>query len=267
MGGGSGSVAGTFAYTPAAGTVLTPGMGQTLSVTFTPTNSTDYATTSDSVTINVAKATPTIAWPSPADITYGTPLSATQLDATSSWTEASVTGSVAGTFTYSPAIGTVLSGGANQTLSVTFTPTDTTNYNTVSATTTINVDKATPAIVWYNPIAIRFGTALSATQLNARALIPGSFVYSPPLGTILNAGLGQTLSATFTPSDLTDYAPTVATVTINVDNGTTSAGKLTPTLKVTDLGGRFDGARSRPVSRWPAPVRRRRPAWRASHRL
>ena len=238
------SVPGTFVYNPGLGTDMYAGGNWNLSVTFKPTNSVDYATTSDSVTINVAKATPTIAWPTPADITYGTALSAAQLDATSSWTEAGVTGNVAGTFRYTPALGTVLSGGANQTLSVTFTPTDTNDYTTASTTTTINVEQAAPAIIWYNPIDIAYGTALSAAQLNARALIPGSFVYSPPLGTILDAGLGQTLTATFTPTDTTDYAPTVATVTINVDNGTTSAGKLTPTLKVTDPGGRF---RRRPV--------------------
>ncbi len=130
----------------------------------------------------------------------------------------------------------------NQTLAVTFTPSDTTDYSTISATTTINVEKAAPTVIWYNPIDIAAGTALSATQLNARALIPGSFVYSPPLGTKLDAGAGQTLTATFTPTDTTDYASTVATVTINVGQGTTSVGKLTPTLKVTDPGGRFDGA-------------------------
>ena len=50
-----------------------------------------------------------------------------------------VSGSVAGTFTYTPALGTVLSVGNNQTLSVTFTPTDTTDFTPVTATVTINV--------------------------------------------------------------------------------------------------------------------------------
>ena len=43
---------GTFAYTPAAGTVLTAGT-QTLTVTFTPTDTTDYTTASKSVTLTV----------------------------------------------------------------------------------------------------------------------------------------------------------------------------------------------------------------------
>jgi len=72
-----------------------------------------------------------ITWDNPADITEGTALSATQLNATAE---------VAGTFVYTPAIGTVLSIGANQTLQVDFTPTDAVNYNTATKTVTINVN-------------------------------------------------------------------------------------------------------------------------------
>ena len=146
VGGVNGSVAGTFTYTPAAGTVLGAGNNQTLSVAFTPTDSTDYTTASATATINVLQATPTITWSNPANIVYGTALSGTQLDATSSWTVGGVSGSVAGTFTYTPAAGTVLGAGNNQTLSVAFTPTDTTDYTTASATAMINVLPASPAI-------------------------------------------------------------------------------------------------------------------------
>ena len=68
---------------------------------------------------------------------------------------------------------------------------------------TITVSKATPAITWPTPAAITYGTALSATQLNAtgRRSVPGTFVYTPASGTVLGAGVGQTLSVTFTPTD------------------------------------------------------------------
>src|SRR6476646_6355029 len=62
---------------------------------------------------------PVITWASPADIVYGTPLSATQLDATAD---------VPGRFSYSPPIGTMFAAGQNQPLSVTFIPNDTVNY-------------------------------------------------------------------------------------------------------------------------------------------
>ena len=72
-------MAGTFTYSPPEGTVLQAGDGQTLSVTFTPADLTTYRTTTASVLINVAKATPLITWPRPAAIAYGTSLDATQL--------------------------------------------------------------------------------------------------------------------------------------------------------------------------------------------
>ena len=68
------SVPGTFVYTPAAGTVLSAGAAQSLSVTFTPTDAANYTTATKSVVINVTQATPVITWPAPADITYGTAL-------------------------------------------------------------------------------------------------------------------------------------------------------------------------------------------------
>jgi hypothetical protein len=80
----------------------------------------------------VNKAVPVITWPAPAAITYGTALSGAQLNATAS---------VAGAFVYSPAAGKVLAAGT-QTLSVKFTPTDTTDYTTATATRTLTVNPA-----------------------------------------------------------------------------------------------------------------------------
>ena len=62
--------------------MLNAGAGQTLSVTFTPTDAANYTTATTTVAINVLKATPVITWATPADITYGTALGATQLNAT-----------------------------------------------------------------------------------------------------------------------------------------------------------------------------------------
>src|SRR4029077_9591233 len=190
------SVAGTFAYSPAAGFVLSAGTAQTLSVTFTPTDAANYTTAIQTVAINVSKATPTITWPTPANIVYGTTLSATQLNATAG---------VAGTFVYAPAAGIVLNAGAAQTLSVTFTPTDAANYTTATQTVAINVSKATPTITWATPASISYGTALGATQLNATASVPGTFAYSPAAGFVLSAGTAQTLSVTFTPTDTANH--------------------------------------------------------------
>jgi hypothetical protein len=199
------SVAGTFVYTPAAGTVPVAG-SQTLSVTFTPMDTTDYTIATTTVTLLVNKAAPGITWANPTAITYGTALSSTQLNATAS---------VPGAFSYTPAVGTVLRAGS-QTLSVTFTPTDTTDYNSATATTTLTVNKATPSITWATPAAIFYGTALSSTQLNAKASVTGTFSYNPAAGTVPVVGK-QTLSATFTPGDTTDYNTASATVTLLVN--------------------------------------------------
>ncbi len=130
------SVPGTFTYSVAAGTVLHAGQGQTLSVIFTPTDAVDYATVTATAILNVARATPEITWSNPADIVAGTALGAAQLDATAS---------VPGTFSYSPSTGAVPPVGAGQRLSVTFMPSDTVDYTTVTTTTTLNVLQAAPA--------------------------------------------------------------------------------------------------------------------------
>jgi hypothetical protein len=70
------------------------------------------ASTQLTITASPSASTPTITWPTPTPITYGTVLGSTQLNATAN---------VPGTFSYSPAAGTLLKAGM-QTLSVVFTP-------------------------------------------------------------------------------------------------------------------------------------------------
>ena len=52
------TVSGTFVYSPSAGTVLKPGNTQILSVTFTPNDLVNYASTTKSVSINVLNSVP-----------------------------------------------------------------------------------------------------------------------------------------------------------------------------------------------------------------
>ena len=205
----SASVSGSYQYNPAVGAVLSVGNSQPLNVVFTPIDTIDYTTAPATVYINIMplQTTPTITWSNPSAITFGTVLSSTQLDATAS---------VAGTMTYTPALGTMLNVGNNKALKVTFTPTDTTHYTTAQATVYINVIPATATITWANPADITFGTALSGTELNATTSVAGTMVYSPAAGTILNAGNNQALNVTFTPTDTTNYVGNTTTVHINV---------------------------------------------------
>ena len=206
-------VPGTFVYTPASGTLLPAGNAD-LSVTFTPTDTTDYTTATNSVSINVAPATPTITWPNPADITYGTALGGTQLDATAS---------TAGTFAYTPGSGTVLHAGNGQTLSVTFTPTDIADYTAATKSvrsTSHRPRRRSPGPTRRTSPMARPWAARNWTPRPARA---GTFVYTPGSGTVLPVGNGQTLSVTFTPTDTTDYTTATKNVAINV-------GQATPTI-------------------------------------
>jgi MBG domain (YGX type) len=157
-------------------------------------------------TLTITKINPTVTWANPAGIVYGTALSGTQLKATAS---------VPGTFTYTPALGSLPAAGID-TLSVTFKPTDTTDYHTVTQTVQIVVSQATPPITWATPSPITYGTALSAIQLNATSTVVGTFVYTPASGTVPTAGTA-TLSVTFTPTDMVDYAPVTKTVSLIVN--------------------------------------------------
>jgi hypothetical protein len=123
------TVAGTFTYTSAAGTVLDAGNGQGEAVTFTPSDSTDYTTATTTVVVNVARATPQLSV-DPVNITYGTALANGQLSGTATWIVAGQSVSVAGTFSYTSAAGAVLPAGNGQSEAVTFTPRNTTDYTT-----------------------------------------------------------------------------------------------------------------------------------------
>lgn len=93
--------------------------------------------------------------------------------------------------------------------------------NASSNAVTYAVGQAMPTITWLTPAAITYGTALSATQLNATATVPGTFVYTPAAGMVLTAG-PHTLSVAFTPSNAADYSSTTAAVTLVVNKATTT---------------------------------------------
>jgi hypothetical protein len=89
------------------------------------------------------------------------------------------------------------------------------NSLTSTATTTLTITKATPVISWSTPGAITSTTKLGASQLNAFSYIPGSFTYSASAGSSLPVG-DDLITATFTPTDSTNYTTSTMTVTIHV---------------------------------------------------
>jgi hypothetical protein len=165
------SVPGTLTYTPAAGTVLGVGT-DTLLVTLRPTSTALFNYANASVTLTVNQPKSVLTWANPAAVTYGTALGATQLDATAS---------VPGTLTYNPTAGTVLQAGSH-TLSVTFTPQDTTQYSTASTSVTITVNQA-PLTITANSTSKVYGTTVTplGTELTSSGLVNGDTVSSVTL--------------------------------------------------------------------------------------
>ncbi|HIJ87658.1 MAG TPA: hypothetical protein HPP97_08230 [Desulfuromonadales bacterium] len=188
--------------------------------------STNYSAASGLSAGNFAinKADAAISWPTASVITYGQTLAASTLNGG--------TATPAGAFAFTTLTTAPTAGTAAQ--SVTFTPNDSANFNITTGTVSVTVNKANPVITWANPTAINSGTALSATQLNAASGgIAGTFAYTPPSGTVLNAGAGQTLSVTFTPTDIANFNGQSATTAITVIFVDTTAPDTTFTAPTT----------------------------------
>jgi parallel beta-helix repeat protein len=132
---------GTFVYSPSAGAIL-PAGPQVLTATFTPEDSANYLAVSTTVTLTVNKATPVLYWPAPAPVAAGAALTSMQLDAFSN--------GIAGTFTYSPVAGSILPVGSNE-LEAAFTPSDSKDYETVTASQRLVVHDATPPSITVPP--------------------------------------------------------------------------------------------------------------------
>ena len=209
----------TFTYTLNGSPVTSPTNVGNYNVTATINDANYQGSTTGVLVIN--KATPVITWNNPANIVYGTPLSSTQLNATAN---------LAGSFVYTPAAGTVLHAGNNQTLHVVFTPTDTANYNTASKDVTINVTKATLTV-----------KADNKTRVYGAGNPPLTYTITGFVGsdTQASATTGQpSLSTTaLTNSNVGSYPITVAVGTLSAAdydftfvNGTLSVTKADQTI-------------------------------------
>jgi hypothetical protein len=223
---GGNTVAGTFTYTPAAGIVLNAGQGQTLSVSFTPTDTADFNGTTASVMINVTPAHLTVTISSASKV-YAQPNPA--FNVTYSGFVNGDTASVLGgslTFSAQASVGSDVG-----SYGVTASGLTASDYAIAYAGGTLSVSPADQTITWANPAEITYGTPLGAAQLNATVAgvgpaPAGTLTYSPATGTILHAGAGQTLTVTAAATQ--DYNQATATVTINVLKATPSVSWATP---------------------------------------
>ena len=207
--GGMASVDGAFAWTVPT---TAPGAGTPMeSVTFTPTDTTDYNTVTGSVAVVVTKATPTVsAWPAASAITYGQTLASSTLTGG--------TASVPGSFAWTSA--STVPGAGTTTQGVTFTPTDATDYNLVTGQTSVTVNAATPTVsAWPAASAITYGQTLaSSTLTGGTASVTGAFAWTAP-ATTPSAGTPLE-SVTFTPANTAEYNAVTGQVSVIVNKAT-----------------------------------------------
>ena len=164
-----------------------------------------------SSTTTTTKTTPTVtAWPTASAITYGQTLASSTLSGG--------TASVGGTFTWTTS--TTAPGAGTSSEGVTFTPSDATDYNTVTGTVSVTVNKATPTVTaWPTASAITYGQTLASSTLSeGTASAAGAFTwtnstFAPNAGT-------PSEGVTFTPTDAADYNTATGTVNVTVNQAT-----------------------------------------------
>jgi hypothetical protein len=179
------------------------------------------ASTSGTVMAGASVPTPApivttpLVWKIPASIDDATLVSSDNL-------LSATVGSIPGTFVYTIDGNTTLTpnitlGVGSHRVTVNFTPKDSNAYTTATKTLNFEVTatNSIPPISWAAPNAISYGTALSTKQLNASSSVPGTFSYSPPVGSILPVGI-QTLFVTFKPTDSVKYSNTTYSVILQV---------------------------------------------------
>lgn len=155
---------GTVTYDHAAGTVLNAG---THTVTASYPGDNNYAPTTAAATFVVNKSTPDIIW-NPSPLRYGETYGSGQRGAVAKVGSQTIPG----TFTYTPAPGSVATTVGPKELTVHFTPDDTANYHSAAAARTITIGKGLQTITFTNPGNKRYGefVVLTATSNSALAI-------------------------------------------------------------------------------------------------
>jgi hypothetical protein len=180
----------------------------------------------DQATINVTNTSSTVEIFSSVVLTLTLPagLTATALtDSTGGWIctlgtltctrTTSIAASASDSVTLTVSVPAYAAGSSTQG-TITATASSPNFSNNVVQTDTV-IFQQLPAITWATPAPILYGTPLGAAQLDPTSPLPGSFSYSPSAGTVLPIGQ-NTLTATFSPTDTTDYTTSTATVTLTV---------------------------------------------------
>ena len=159
----------------------------------------------------------------PAAINYGTTLSGTQLIATAS---------VPGTFAYTPAAGSTPATGSD-TLSVTFTPTDTTDYSNQSATVTLLVNKVALAVTGNNA-SMTYGGSVPGLSASISGFVNGDTQATAVTGSPSVSTTATSSSAVGTyPITVSLGTLSAANYSFTYNSGTLTVNKATSTSTLT----------------------------------
>ena len=201
-----------WAYDPPAGTVLDAGT-QTLNATFTPTNLNAHNPAQIMVSLEVGQASLTIQ----AD-DFQRPAGLENPSLTASY-EGFVGGDGPADLDSPLELATTATlDSAPGTYPITGTIGEDNNYLIAFEEGTLTVEnKIDPQILWEAPDELIYGQGLSETQLNASVAdgVVGVFTYTPPTGTVLEAGTHR-LEVAFAPENLSAFNPASASVSITV---------------------------------------------------
>ena len=202
------NVGGTFAYTPAAAAQLPAGT-HILSVTFTPWSLVNYTTATATVSLEVAKATPTISVTAPGATYDSLPHGATG-------TVTGVGGASLGplTFTYNGASAAPVNAG---TYDVVASFAGDANHAAASATATLTIAKATATVTanggWYTYDGAAHAATGTVTGVGGATFGPLTFTYNGSSEAPVNAGTYDVV-ASFAGDANHAAASATATVTI-----------------------------------------------------
>ena len=172
-------------------------------------------------------ATPAMSWSTPADIVYGTALSSAQLNATVTYNSSTVPG----TLTYTPAEGTVLNAGADQKLTVVFTPTDTGSFLPITNSVSINVQKAPLTLTAVDTNKV-YGAALPTFAASYSGFVNGDS--AAKLQTPVSLHTTATAASAVGPYAITATGASDTNYSITMNNGTLTITPASLTITASD---------------------------------
>ena len=198
-----------FSWDSPTSTAVGNAGNNTFTVTYTPTDTTHFNVNSGiNVSITVSKVDPSYTTPTGLTATYGQTLADVSLPTGFSWDAATST-----------SVGDI---GSNP-FTVTFTPSDTVNYNTISGiNVSVTVDKADPSYTTPSGLTATYGQSLADVSL------PSGFTWDDATTTSVGNAGDNDFTVTFTPSDTANYN-TISGINVSVTVDKADPSYTTPT--------------------------------------